>query len=357
MGYTLLMRAVQLLGILGCLALAACPPHDGNCQRSFDCPSSQVCLQERCRKTCETGDTCQDGERCLHGVCLPIPVNVDGGILDRDGANDHRLLDRGADETPVAQLDTVATDLRPVDIAPVDRAPADIAIGDSPSRDALDDLLPQDLGVTGDRTADHPPARDRPEADDGSCITGTDCASGFCYRQRCAQHPQDYACVNLARDAAATATGTHYFHAEAEHAVDGIELSGSAWVAHQPSPQSLTVDLGVIASVNRIIVNPCHHPTDPGPWYYTSDWNIQRSTNGVEWHDFTEVELRWGEGSLVGPGIAITGGDPGNVSDLGYQQYVLDFTQVGVKYVRFTVIHGDVDDDSNLDEIKICWAI
>ena len=60
-----------------------------------------------------------------------------------------------------------------------------------------------------------------------------------------------------------------------------------------------------------------------------------------------------GNGSLSGSGIQIIKGNPGEGNHEGYKEYDFTFNSIDVRYIRFYVSKGDIDNDSNLEEIEI----
>ena len=64
-----------------------------------------------------------------------------------------------------------------------------------------------------------------------------------------------------------------------------------------------------------------------------------------------------GAGTLQGPGISITDGNPGhNNSDDSYKYYSFTFAPVSARYIRYEVTVGDSDGDANGKEIEVFTA-
>ena len=150
-----------------------------------------------------------------------------------------------------------------------------------------------------------------------------------------------------------TSSGTEFQGAQASKLVDGaVEAPYSAWAA-VGSPNWVEVDLGQARTLQGITVNP--FIGSPGrTYYYDSGWKVQYRDKHGELRDFSQVRKLHGAGTLTDPGISITNGDPGTgVSDDDYKSYGFSFDPISVRYLRFSVTHGDVGGDSNGAELQV----
>lgn len=156
---------------------------------------------------------------------------------------------------------------------------------------------------------------------------------------------------NLALSKTVTASNEFYF--PASYMVDGTwDSQGQYWAA-LGSPNWAVIDLGQDYDITRINVGPYGNN---GPYYYVNTWNIRYaiSSQPTNWLDFTNVNKLDGSGSLTGPGIGITNGDPGHTNpDDDYKYYEFSFDTVNARYINYTVIQGDGDSDSNCDELEL----
>jgi hypothetical protein len=139
--------------------------------------------------------------------------------------------------------------------------------------------------------------------------------------------------------------------------VDGVwddpaSNPASKWAA-DAVPNWVQVDLENDYLISTIKVGP--YSNGGTVWYYDAAWNIKyKSSIDTEWKDFTHVVKLSGAGTLVGPGISITDGNPGhNNSDDNYKYYSFKFDPVVAKYIKFEVTQGDNDSDANGSEIEI----
>jgi hypothetical protein len=156
-------------------------------------------------------------------------------------------------------------------------------------------------------------------------------------------------CDNVALGAVATATGDAYHGCGPERAVDGVWDTDCGWGAQ--GLQELYIDTGDLYLIERLLVGPFSH------YYYVDEWYITHSTDGVTWNDFAGVTKLRGAGDLGPTGIAISNGDPGTGDDEPlYKLYEFTVTPTELRYVRITVVVGDIDSDSNIDEIELCAA-
>jgi hypothetical protein len=158
------------------------------------------------------------------------------------------------------------------------------------------------------------------------------------------------ACDNVAVGAEATATGNHYPDCTPNGAVDGTEASGCGWSA--PGPQDLTIDLRETREIDRVWVRPYVGSTS---FFYLGEWTLTHSLDNATFNDFTDVQKLEGDGDLASPGIRITNGDPGTgANEPTYEQYGFSVGATQLRYVRLSVVVGDADNDSNVDELKLC---
>ena len=139
----------------------------------------------------------------------------------------------------------------------------------------------------------------------------------------------------------------------ASYMVDGIwDEAGLAWAA-DAVPNWVEIDLEGEYQISKINVGPFARGNTQ--WHYNEAWNIKyKSSTDTEWKDFTSVVKLSGAGTLQGPGISITNGDPGHGnSDDNYKYYSFSFDPVAVRYIRYEVTEGDSDSDANRNEIEI----
>lgn len=90
-----------LLAALVSLALAHCNCHEplGPCQSDSDCLGEELCVDSRCRSTCNADTDCLlKGQFCRNGVCIPTG---DAGTVDASAAD--AAHDAGAIEDPCAR--------------------------------------------------------------------------------------------------------------------------------------------------------------------------------------------------------------------------------------------------------------
>lgn len=84
------------LAALSVLFVLGCPDPSAECRSNQDCRDQEVCVEEACRRVCNSSGDCTSHERCLNGVCLPgEPGTADGGTADT-GAADVRTVDAGS---------------------------------------------------------------------------------------------------------------------------------------------------------------------------------------------------------------------------------------------------------------------
>ncbi|MBN2362290.1 MAG: DUF1566 domain-containing protein [Deltaproteobacteria bacterium] len=107
------------------IALVACRCQEPGapCDDTSDCLENEICVEQRCRRACNTDSDCEPGvESCLNGACVAKPGPADAAVAD--GGGDGAVPD-------AAQRDLGARD-RPG----VDRPAVDSASGsDTASRD------------------------------------------------------------------------------------------------------------------------------------------------------------------------------------------------------------------------------
>ena len=116
----------------------------------------------------------------------------------------------------------------------------------------------------------------------------------------------------------------------------------------------LVVDLGVNHKISVIKISPFGRTNSR--YFYNSAWNVKFSTDGQNWQNFQNVKKLSGAGQIGNFGISISGGDPGHGNTSPeHQFYEFSFDQVATRFVKFEVVGGDVDGDSNLDEIEIFY--
>ena len=135
--------------------------------------------------------------------------------------------------------------------------------------------------------------------------------------------------------------------------VDGLSNDPDARWAAYGVPNWVEVDLENDYMISMI--NVCPYLKVDNLWYYDEAWNVKyKGSADGEWKDFTSVVKLSGAGTLIGPGISVTGGDPSHHnSDDDYKYYSFSFTPVVAKYIRFEVTQGDSDGDSTGTEIEI----
>jgi len=177
-------------------------------------------------------------------------------------------------------------------------------------------------------------------------------SSGYC----CSNQWQANQCgssgiTNLALNKPTEYSGTVYGNMTPALAVDGIKNTSANYWAGQGAPNWIIIDLQVNQTINKIIVRP--YGWNSPYYYYDNEWDIKYSLNKTTWSDFVNVSKIKGAGTLTGPGIHITSGNPGTASNEAYKEYELTFNPTPVRYIRFYVSNGDVDNDSNLEEIEV----
>ena len=160
---------------------------------------------------------------------------------------------------------------------------------------------------------------------------------------------------SLALDRPVTASATSYPNAEEFRVVDGdTDLPLAFWAA-PGSPNWVEVDLGEYVALDHLEIDP--FAGNPGSTYYYDDsWRLQYRNAGGQWTDFTGVSKLAGAGDLVGPGVRIDNGRPSppGVNDDAFKYYRFDVVPVGADAIRFEVLTGDQDGDSNASEITVC---
>lgn len=165
--------------------------------------------------------------------------------------------------------------------------------------------------------------------------------------------PASHAIENLSVGKTVTA-GSSDWGTSVSSMVDGRWDDPVANWAADAVPNWVQVDLEGNYLISTINVGP-YSNGGGNVWYYDGAWNIKyKSSTDAEWKDFTHVVKLSGAGTLVGPGISITNGNPGyNYSDNNYKYYSFKFDPVIAKYIRFEVTQGDKDGDANGSEIEI----
>ena len=159
--------------------------------------------------------------------------------------------------------------------------------------------------------------------------------------------------AQLARSASLSSSTQAYPGAEPEHLVDGLmDLPGSSWAA-AGSPNWAEIDLGQSRLITEVRVAP-FTGSDSASYFYNEEWIVEYRDDLGELRGFSNVEKLLGAGTLSGPGIHITAGDPGSTSSLNeYKYYGFRVDPVSTRYVRYTVIAGDRDGDSNGAELEL----
>jgi hypothetical protein len=158
---------------------------------------------------------------------------------------------------------------------------------------------------------------------------------------------------NVALNKPVTA-GSSDWGALASYIVDGVtDETGLGWSA-DAVPNWVEIDLQNDYQINKISVAPFMRSSDTR-WNYNEAWNVKyKSSTDGEWKDFTNVQKLSGAGTLQGPGISITNGNPGhNNSDDNYKYYSFTFDPVTVMYIKYEVTAGDNDVDANGNEIEV----
>jgi hypothetical protein len=164
-------------------------------------------------------------------------------------------------------------------------------------------------------------------------------------------------CDNVAFGAAVNASGEDYPGCEAEQAVDGIWDFDCGWASN--GLQHLDVDTGDLHVIDRVLVGPYAPWQIPNDeyYYYDAEWNIIHSTDAASWSQFEGVTKLQGAGDLGPVGIAISNGDPGTAAnDPAYKVYEFTVTPTELRYVRISIVVGDEDSDSEIEEIELCAA-
>lgn len=170
-------------------------------------------------------------------------------------------------------------------------------------------------------------------------------------------------CDNVALGKRVMASGDAYPGTDPNMATDGI-VGEPHWAGY--GPQFAIIDLGQDTLIEGIKVRPLG---DSGPdhYFYVFAWNVSYALDDPfgaglpnTFLDFTEVEKLSGGGTWVEPGVSITDGWPegsngGNaVHDPRYDQFQFSFAPVQARYVKIDITQGDLDTDSNLQEVEIC---
>jgi len=79
-------RAPQLaLFAVSALVVASCNPSADeldDCASTGDCPGGHLCINEHCRKACNSNADCDSGDYCAQGFCLPGGQPVDAAGMD-----------------------------------------------------------------------------------------------------------------------------------------------------------------------------------------------------------------------------------------------------------------------------------
>jgi hypothetical protein len=162
--------------------------------------------------------------------------------------------------------------------------------------------------------------------------------------------------VNPALDSPVSSDGDEFPHGDAEKLVDGAwDVFRSHW-ASRGAPAWVEVDLGGQTTLTGLTLRP--FAGSPGrSYYYNEAWNVQYRDSQGAFQAFTNVQKIAGAGDLVGPGIAISNGDPGtNQSNEAFKFYDFSFSPVSTRVVRFNVTAGDRDGDSNGSELELRQA-
>jgi hypothetical protein len=163
--------------------------------------------------------------------------------------------------------------------------------------------------------------------------------------------PQSQCSENIALDKAVEDGGVIYDGMPGTKAIDGIKNTSRNYWAGISSPNWMLIDLQDIYTIDKIIARP-YGWNDPR-YYYDDEWEIKYSLDKNSWNDFTNVTKVRGNGSLSGSGIQIIKGNPGEGNYEDYKEYEFTFNPTDVRYIRFYVSKGDIDNDSNLEEIEI----
>ena len=158
---------------------------------------------------------------------------------------------------------------------------------------------------------------------------------------------------NLALSKPVTA-GSSDWGALETYIVDGIwDQTGIGWSA-DAVPNWVEIDLEQDYQISRISIGPYMRSSDTA-WNYNDEWSIRyRNSTDAQWRDFMGVSKLSGAGTLQVQGISITDGNPGHRnSDDSYKHYNFTFDPADARYIRYDVIVGDLDDDSNGNEIQV----
>ncbi len=141
--------------------------------------------------------------------------------------------------------------------------------------------------------------------------------------------------------------------AEAEKVVDGLlDTRNSAWAA-QGTPNWVEIDLGAQHTIDRLSVAPFAGSPETN-YYYDTSWKVQYRNGDQSLRNFSNVTKLSGAGTLIGPGVAIADGNPDSHDSVeSYKEYTFQFEPASVRQIRFTVIDGDSDGDSNAAEIAV----
>ncbi|MCJ7816560.1 MAG: discoidin domain-containing protein, partial [Candidatus Aenigmarchaeota archaeon] len=160
---------------------------------------------------------------------------------------------------------------------------------------------------------------------------------------------------NLALGKSATASRSDWGSSPSSVVDGNYDTAASRWTA--TGLQWVQIDLGSDYQISRTGVRPYGQP-EAQTCYYANAWNLKfRDSSSSSWSDFSGVTKVAGAGTLSPPGISIINGEPSSgLCDNSYKVYNLTFNPVSARYIRYEVTDGDVDGDSNLDEIEAYGA-
>ena len=165
-------------------------------------------------------------------------------------------------------------------------------------------------------------------------------------------------CGNLSSGRPATAIGMTFSGSSPGEAVDNaVGQTQGYWACMNTC--SLVVDLEQTVRVDRIDVWPGGNSL-PTAYYLQRSWRVvyAHADDSDTWLDFSQVVVDSGVGTL-GPGLRIAEGWPpqhANDSTVRHQEYEFyrfRFAPVSARFIRFESIEGDVDNDTNVDEIAV----
>ena len=162
----------------------------------------------------------------------------------------------------------------------------------------------------------------------------------------------------LSRDKPGTVIGTNFGDSSASEAVDGVVgVFRGYWACMLEC--SLIIDLESEQLVEELELWPGGNAL-PSVYYLQESWRVRYATESDpdRFLDFEGVDKTAGAGTL-GTGISISDGWPPTHEAAPeerhpeHERYLFRVAPTKLRFVRFDGLVGDLDGDTNLDEIEI----